>query len=174
VNSKIIPSRFALTFVIAFAILMGSFEASRGTAFERFVVEDLILTPTVRLNNFLFPEDSVELVGRTFVSGNAKLNVTRGCEGIEMFLLLTAAIVAFPASRERRLIGLLIGFVLAYVLSIARLIALDYTLRHAPAAWESLHGLVLPLAPVIVIALYFLHWSSPGTAQSDPRPSHAA
>lgn len=161
------PFGFALKFIIGFALLMGSFEASRGTAFERFVVEDLILIPNARLIDFLWPADHVELVGRTFVSGGTKMRVTRGCEGIEMFLLLSAAIVAFPASLKRRLQGLLIGFVLAYILSLARLTALVFTLRHAPDAWEALHGLVLPLAPVIGMAWYFLHWSSISSA---PKP----
>jgi len=37
-----------------------------------------------------------------------------------MFLLLMAGIVAFPAPRKRRIQGLLLGSLLAYVLSVAR------------------------------------------------------
>ncbi len=159
-NSIVIPWRFALLFALAFGVLMGAFEASRGTAFERFIVEDALLKPTNRLINVLWPADHVELVGRTFVSGTTRMHVTRGCEGVEMFLLLSAAIIVYPASAKRRLVGLLLGFVLAYLLSAARLAALVYTLRHAPNTWESLHGLVLPLAPVLAIAWYFLRWSS--------------
>jgi exosortase family protein XrtM len=160
------PLRFGLTFIVAFAILTGAFEASRGSAFERFVVEDMLLMPTNRVINFLSPQDHVELKGRSFVSGAYKMRVIRGCEGVEMFLLLSAAIIAFPATMARRLRGLAIGFVLAYALSVARLTALVYTLRHAPDAWESLHGLILPLAPVIAIACYFLLWSASSGGQN--------
>jgi exosortase family protein XrtM len=160
------PLRFGLSFIITFAILTGAFEAARGSAFERFVVEDILLMPTNRVINFLSPMDHVELTGRSFVSGAYKMHVIRGCEGIEMFLLLSAAIIAFPATTARRLWGLAIGFVLAYALSVARLTALVYTLRHAPDAWESLHGLILPLAPVIVIAWYFLLWSAASGGQN--------
>lgn len=148
-----------------FALLAGSFESSRDTRFEVFIVQDLILGPTVWLINVLDPTQRVELVGRTFVSATAQLHVTRGCEGVEMFFLLIAAIVAFPASLERKALGLCTGLVLAYALSVARLVALDYTLRHAPNTWEALHGLVLPLAPVIALAWFFLHWSSAGTSR---------
>lgn len=169
------PLGFALKFVFGFAVLMGSFEASRGTAFERFVVEDLILVPTTHLIDLIWPADHVQLIGRTFVSGGTRLNITRGCEGIEMFLLLTAGVIAFPASLARRLEGLLMGSVLAYVLSVARLVALDYTLRHAPNAWEALHGLILPLAPVIFMAWYFLQWSSTATPRQPlAQEAHAA
>jgi exosortase family protein XrtM len=155
------PLRFGITFVLGFAVLMGAFEASRGTAFERFVVEDLILVPTAALIDVITPHEHVTLVGRTLAaSGGANLRVTRGCEGIEMFLLLVAAILAFPASARHRFQGLLVGSVLAYLLSITRLTALHYTLHYSPAAWEALHGLILPLGPIVLMALYFLHWSS--------------
>jgi hypothetical protein len=44
-------------------------------------------------------------------------------------------------------------------LSLSRLVALYFTLGYRPSAWEALHGLVLPLGPIIVITLYFMHWS---------------
>jgi exosortase family protein XrtM len=154
------PLRFGLKFAVAFALLMGAFEASRGSAFERLLVEDCILVPTVHLINAATPNEHVTLVGRTLSSPGSNLRVTRGCEGVEMFLLLIAAILAFPAGLKCRMRGLLVGAVLAYLLSIARLMALHYILRYSPSAWEALHGLILPLGPTILIALYFMHWSA--------------
>jgi exosortase family protein XrtM len=162
--------RFALTFVLGFAILVGGFEAVRGSAFERFVVETVILRPTTALINTLTPQEHVQLVGRTLESPDgSNLRVTRGCEGIEMFLLLIAAVIAFPASPARRLQGLLWGSLLAYVLSIARLMLLHYILRYSPTLWEAMHGLILPLGPVIVLALFFLRWSSSALVTRPPR-----
>jgi exosortase/archaeosortase family protein len=156
--------RFAVIFLAAFAILMGAFEASRGSAFERFVVETLILRPTAFLINTATPLEHVRLVGRALVSPDGSaLRVTRGCEGIEMFLLLVAALVAFPASARQRLSGLLWGGLLAYALSVSRLMTLYYVLRHSPALWDALHGLILPLAPVILLALYFVRWTGTTT-----------
>jgi exosortase family protein XrtM len=155
---------------------MGGFEAARGTAFERFVVERLILAPTAELINMTTPREHVELVGRTLVSPDgANLRITRGCEGIELFLLLTAAIAAFPASFRHRVRGLLLGTGLAYALSIARLMLLHYILRYDPARWEALHGFILPLGPVVLLSLYFLYWSaaSPTPSAAPPAP-HAA
>src|SRR5271165_5506784 len=168
------PLRFGITFMLSFALLMGAFEASRGSAFERFVVEDSILLPTVHLINAATPEEHVQLTGRTLSSPGSNLHVTRGCEGIEMFLLLIAAILAYPASIKRRLQGLLFGALLAYALSIARLMALHYVLRYSPAAWEALHGLILPLGPIVLIALYFLRWSASSPIRAADRGPHAA
>jgi len=169
------PLRFALRFLVLFALFAGGFEALRGTAFERFVVETLILKPTVGLMNLARPEEAVRLVGRTIVSPDgAKLHVTRGCEGIEMFLLLVAAVLAFPASPKRRAQGLFWGAILAYVLSVARLVALDFTLRSSPALWDALHGLVLPIGPVVLMALYFLRWSAAPASEPFAPATHAS
>jgi exosortase family protein XrtM len=158
------PLRFSVIFLLLFGVLAGGFEASRGTAFEHVAVVDLILVPTVALINVVTPQDHVELRGRTLVSGGAQLHVTRGCEGVELLLLLTAAIAAFPARLGHKAQGWLIGFVLAYVLSVARLMILDYTLRYAPGAWEAMHGLIMPLVPVCGLALYFQRWSGRDSA----------
>ena len=153
------PVGFALKFLVAFALLAASFEASRGSAFEWFLVEDAILAPTVALINEIGPEH-VTLEERTITSPVSRLHVTRGCEGVEMFLMLIAGIIAFPANSRRRLQGLAIGSALAYVLSVGRLVALHYVLRYSPDAWEALHGLILPLGPIVVLALYFMHWTA--------------
>lgn len=150
---------FVVKFALLFAVLMGGFEASRGTVIERVVVTDGILVPTTTLIRLAAPDEHVELVGHTIRSPSSKLNVTRGCEGVEVLLMLVAALLAFPATWRSRIRGLAIGFAVAYVLSVARLIALHFTLRYAPGAWEALHGLILPLAPILVVTAYFLLWS---------------
>ena len=50
---------------------------------------------------------------------------------------------------------------------------LHYILRYSPNAWQALHGLVLPLGPVVIMVLYFLHWSRPVEAHNVQRQTHA-
>jgi exosortase family protein XrtM len=152
---------FGLRFALFFALLMTAFEASRGTAFERFFVVDLILKPTAQMINVVTPGDHVVLADRSLVSAQgSKLNIMRGCEGIELFLLLISAIAAFRASLGYRLRGLLLGFALAYALSVGRIMALHYVLQYWPEAWESAHGIVLTLGPILVMTLFFLRWTA--------------
>ena len=165
---------FGIRFALGFFVLAAGFEAARGTAFERLVIEDGVLVPTARVVNAISPGAILMRSPRVIVSGNARLHVTRGCEGIEMLLLLAAAIVAYPASLRRRSCGLLVGSVLVFVLSIARLTGLVFTLRYWPGGWEAMHGLLMPVVPVIAIAAYFLHWSTSGTgSRSIGRPDAA-
>lgn len=143
-----------------FAILAAGFETCRGTIVERIAVRDMILVPTGAVLNLLAPAHPVRLMGRTLVSQGASLTVTRGCEGIELMMLLMAAVGASAAPLPDKLRGLLLGCLLAYGLSIARLAILDVTLRDAPGTWQAMHGLIMPLAPVVLLSLYFLHWSA--------------
>jgi len=167
--------RFGIRFLLAFALLASAFEASRGTGFERFVVERLTLAPVTMLINRITPTEQVRLTGRTLLCAHgSSLRVTRGCEGIELLLLLVAAVLAFPACWEARWRGLAIGCALTYLLSLARLLALHYTLRYSPTAWNLLHGLILPLAPIALIMLYFLRWSASASGPAAPLAPDAA
>jgi exosortase family protein XrtM len=174
VKSVTTPRTFALKFLVCFALLFSAFETSRGSAFERFVVEDLILAPTTAAINIISRNEHAQLAGRIISSPGSHLHVTRGCEGIEMFLLLVAGIVAFPATWKQRVQGLLLGSMLAYVLSVTRLTTLHYVLRYSPNAWEALHGLVMPLGPIILMALFFMHWSAHATRTPLNPAAHAA
>ena len=57
--------RFSWRLIVIFFLFMGGFEATRGSAFERFAVETAILAPTVALINAVTPQEHVRLVGRT-------------------------------------------------------------------------------------------------------------
>jgi exosortase family protein XrtM len=152
---------FTIRFVLLFLVLTGGFEAARGTDAEAFLVEGLFLVPCAHLINAVTPGERVDVVGRSLVSAKSSLHVTRGCEGIETILLLVAAVLAFPASWARRGTALLLGGALAYVLCIARLAAMHYTLRYSPSTWQTIHGFIAPLMPIIGIGYYFLRWTAP-------------
>jgi exosortase family protein XrtM len=154
--------RFVFLFAGLFVLEFAAFEASRGSYIEKIVIDDLALTPTAALINWFAPAEAVRVEGRTLTTSNSALRITRGCEGVEMLLLLTAGILAFPASMRHRARGFCIGLVIVYAVTITRLVLLHFALRYSPRAWDMLHGLVLPLGPVLLIALYFLHWSAAG------------
>lgn len=153
------PVRFALRFLVGFVLLTGGFEAARGTFLERFLVEDLVIRPAAAVINTLTPGDRAWVQGRTLASAQVSLLVTRGCEGVEIVALLVAAIAAYPASAQQRLLGALAGLMLAYVLSVGRLVALYYALQYHPESWEAAHGVIAPLVPVMLVAVFYSRWT---------------
>ena len=152
--------RFALRFLVGFVLLVGSFEAVRGTGLERFLVEDLVIRPAAAVIHTLTPGEGVSVQGRTLASPRASLLVTRGCEGVEIVALLIAAIVAYPVSTKQKLLGALAGLMLAYVLSVGRLVALYYAFEYHPESWETVHGAIAPLVPVILVGLFYSRWTN--------------
>jgi exosortase/archaeosortase family protein len=81
-----------------------------------------------------------------------------------LLLVVVAAMGAYPAGWRDKSRGMLLGVLLAYGLGIGRLMALDYTLRYVPGLWPAMHGLLMPLVPVMLLAFYFLRWSEAGVA----------
>jgi exosortase/archaeosortase family protein len=120
---------FGLKFALIFALLFSAFEASRGTRFEEFLIHDGVLWPTASLIDAVAPAERVRVQGRLLVSSGSRLRVTRGCEGVEMLLLLTAGILAFPATAKHRVRGFLSGILIVYALTIARLMLLHFRSR---------------------------------------------
>jgi exosortase family protein XrtM len=152
---------FGLKFAVIFGLLFAGYEAARSLPVEELLMHTIVLAPTAAIINRLSATPDVRADGRNIISPGSNLHVTRGCEGVEMFMLLSAGILAFPAGVRRRIRGFLIGVALVYALTLARLVALHFALRYSPGAWDELHGFILPLGPVVLIALYFLHWSAP-------------
>jgi exosortase family protein XrtM len=167
--SRRAPLRFALLFLAYFGVMMGAFEATRGTAIEAFAVEGLFLMPTSSIINTATPAEAVRVEGRALRSPRVNLRIIRGCEGVETVLMLVAAVLAFPATWRRRFTGVLVGGSLAYGLSLARILLLYYGLRYSHATYAAVHGLIAPLLPIAFIGLYFSAWSA-----NDGRRSVAA
>ena len=161
--------RFGLRFALVFAGLLGALEALRTSSLWPALLQSALLQPTAALLSLGLSPDTVYSQGISLISGSTRLNVVRGCDGTETLLLLISALFAYPASARERTVGLVCGSVVTYLLSVLRLSALFLTLRYSPQAWEALHGLVLPLTPVLGVALYFLHWSGT-TSACDPAP----
>jgi exosortase family protein XrtM len=160
------PLGFGLRFIVLFALLMGGFEALRGTGVERALIDQGVLQPARAAIVVLAPSEPVTLDGRTLVSPTSRLRILRGCEGVETLFLLAAAVLAFPAPVRAKVRGLLAGGILAWGFSVLRVVGLYFALRYRPDLWEPAHGLIAPLLPMAGIAGYFVWWSR--------SPTHAA
>lgn len=174
-RNPVTPWQFGCKFALFFTVLFLVWEGARGSRFEGLLMHDLVLAPTANLINMMAPSEAVRVEAHRLVTSSSALRITRGCEGIEMLLLLTAGLLAFPATLKHRVRGFLIGLAIVYFLTIARIVLLHFALRYSPNAWDMLHGLVLPLSPVLLVALYFLRWSTAAAKETLPADSpHAA
>jgi exosortase H (IPTLxxWG-CTERM-specific) len=102
---------------------------------------------------------------RSLTNGFA-VEIQAGCNGIEAYITLIAAIVAFPASWRYRALGLVLGFIAVQALNLVRVVSLFYLGQWNMRAFEIAH-LYLWQALILIDALIvFLFWAR--HARRDP------
>lgn len=98
------------------------------------------------------------------VSGkDFSMDISGGCDGIEVMAILIAGILAFPASWSARLKGILAGGALLAVLNLLRFPALYFAgASGSMELFDFLHiqgGFIIFVTITIVIWLYWASWS---------------
>jgi exosortase H (IPTLxxWG-CTERM-specific) len=86
------------------------------------------------------------------------MEVRDGCNGINVVVLLWAAILAYPASLKWKLIGLGGGLVAIQVLNLFRLISLFYLGQYSPSIFEFAHLYMWELLIIIDAMVVFNLW----------------
>lgn len=159
------PLRLLLLFLATFLALQYGWEMSRGAALERFVIHDLTVRPAAWLIDVIWPQTGVQALGHRLVAPAGRLNILNGCEGLETLFLLVAAFVAYPFAWRARLIGIVSGVGVVFVLNQARIVMLWQVWSGDRALFGLLHGTLLPLAMIAVCLAFFLTF----LARHDPR-----
>lgn len=110
-----------------------------------------------------------EVEGTEIRSSSFGVNIENGCNGVETALLFGAAVLAFPASWTRRLLGLAAGFFAIQALNLFRVVTLVWIGIHRPALFNSSHTVIWQSVVVLFGVLLFLLWAS----RQRPRPAEA-
>jgi exosortase H (IPTLxxWG-CTERM-specific) len=92
------------------------------------------------------------------VSNGFSVSIEAGCNGVEATIVLVAAILAFPASWQRRLIGLVIGIVAVQGLNIVRVISLFYLGQWNFNVFEWAHLYVWQALIMLDVMVVWLLW----------------
>jgi exosortase family protein XrtM len=148
----------ALTFLLVFMALQVGWEGARGSWLERLWVEQLTVGGATRVIDAITPATQAVAQGARIVAPGGGLNVLLGCEGTDVVFLLVAAFCVFAMPWRWRLGGLLLAVAVAYMLNLARIVALFYAYRHDAGLFDLLHTAGAPLLMVASAGLYFHGW----------------
>jgi exosortase/archaeosortase family protein len=163
-----------ILFVAVFFALQTAWADARGTAVERLLIEDLIVPSAALLANLLPLGVEALASGARLVSPQGSVNVLNGCEGTDVLFLLLSAFAAAALPWRWRLIGVLVGAALVYVLNLARIVILFQAVRLEPTWFGVLHATVTPLLLTLAVGLFFFAWlncaegARPPAAKLDP------
>ena len=148
----------AAIFLAIFAALQLTWTSLRGSDVEWWIVHDATVRPAVWLVNIITPQVHARAVGISLRAPGGGLNILNGCEGMEALFLLLAAFIVAPISLRSRLIGLVLGIPLVYVVNQARILTLFYVYRADHSLFDPLHGMVTPIAVVLMVCCYYYAW----------------
>ena len=92
------------------------------------------------------------------VGNGFAVSIEAGCNGVEATIVLVAAMLAFPASWQRKLIGLAIGIVAVQGLNVVRVISLFYLGQWNFDVFEWAHLYVWQALIMLDVMVVWLLW----------------
>lgn len=157
-----------LAFLLLFAGMYAALSQAWGEGLSHWVIDVATVEPAAWIARQLSGQADIVADGSRLRGVGASINVLYGCEGTDVLMLLMSALLVAPAPRRDRLIGLAAGAAFVFVINQVRVLALFFSLERYPTWFGSLHGLIAPLAVVVLVVAFFLGWLR-WTARSDAK-----
>jgi len=161
-RSRLEGMQFSWKRLLTFLLLSGSLYLALAQAwaagFSHWVIDKATVQPAAWLARVVCGDAGIFADGSHLRSGHGSLNVLFGCEGMDVLLVLVAAVLVTPVGWRDRLAGVVAGSVVIFILNQLRLLALFVSIRSQPDWFGALHGLVAPLFVVALVAAYFVGW----------------
>ncbi|MGC2063735.1 MAG: exosortase H [Thermodesulfovibrionales bacterium] len=150
--------RFAITYLIlmsVFFFLIGFTPFQRVVDINGVYTRGVVVT-TARLLGIMGIQCTHE--GSIIHLPSIALDVKFGCNGLEAVMIYSVAVLAFPASWKKKLIGMTTGFVVIQVVNIMRIAGLGYSGVHFPGMFEYIHIYVAQGMMIAVsLGVFFLY-----------------
>lgn len=122
------------------------------------------------LISLIAPLEQVVAVQNHLKSPLADLEIVRGCDGAGALFLVMAAILAFPTTIKRKLVGLVLGVALMYSLNLIRISGLYFVVAYHRDWFQVIHTYLAPTLLIIMACLFFAWWAwGSSRASHEPR-----
>lgn len=156
------PPRLRLTHFLLFCLLFGLGTGAHYLTrpyLGPIVNQWLNAAVAARLINLFSPQEAVRASGSLVGSARASILVAQGCEGVDVMLMVVAAVVAFPLGARKKVLGAAAGALVVYTFNLGRIVGLWYCLRHWPASFDSMHLVVGQTVLIVVGVVFFAAWT---------------
>jgi exosortase/archaeosortase family protein len=144
-----------VTFVSVFLLLQLAWQYLRGSSVEHAVIHYGTARPAAFFINLLTPSVHAQAIDFRLLAVGGELKILNGCEGMDALLLLLSAFAVAPMPWLARGRGILIGFIVVFVVNQARILVLFYVSRHNRDLFEQIHATAAPIVVILVVAGYF-------------------
>ena len=166
--------RFALTYLIlmgVFFILIG-FEPILKVIDVNGLYTQAIVAITASILSVLGIPATCQ--GSVIALFSMSLDVKFGCNGLEAVMIYSVAVIAFPASWKKKLIGIAAGFAVIQIVNILRIVGLAYSGIHARSLFEYIHTYIAQgMMIAISLGVFFIYLQyAKSTGKVDPQITH--
>ena len=166
-------TRFVLTMFLCYAAFYCAYREVPDEWLRDIVYHYGLVLPSASLIHWLNPVQHVMADLNRLDSSSARLEIVRGCDGSGVLFLLSAALIAFPASRRMRFRGIALGAGVVYLLNLARLVGLYFVAAYHPSWFAPLHSYFIPTLLVVIDSLFFMRWARAASSSIDHGPQQA-
>ena len=104
--------------------------------------------------------ENVHRNGTLILGGDFAVDIKNGCNGIEAMMFLVAAMIAFEAPIEARIIGLLMACIGVQFLNLIRIVTLFLLGRHRREWFEAFHLAIWQSVIFGAAVLMFVMWTA--------------
>ncbi len=149
-------------FIVTYLILMaGFFFIISFTPLQRIIDVNGLYTQgvvlvTAKILSALHIPASCE--GSIIHLPSISLDVRFGCNGLEAVMIYSVAVLAFPAPWPRKVLGILVGFIVIQAINVVRIVGLAYAGVHFQTIFHYVHIYVAQgIMIAIALATFFLY-----------------
>ncbi len=114
------------------------------------IYQKYVVTLCASIINIITPTEYVSVSKNALISSRAHLEVVRGCDGVGVMILIISAVLVFSTSIKHKIIGLIAGVGLVYLLNLIRIIGLYFVVVYQKEWFLPIHSY---LAPTLIILL---------------------
>ena len=159
----------AASFVGIYALLHYAYFKIPDELFREVIYSHGFVAPCTNLIHWILPDERVSVVQNHLVSPRADLEIVRGCDGAGALFLVVAALLVFPATFQRKLLGLGLGILLMYGLNLARITGLYFLIAYQRDWFPLVHTYLAPTLIILLACLFFAWWAF-GTSRAIREP----
>ncbi|PXF59246.1 MAG: exosortase H [Deltaproteobacteria bacterium] len=96
--------------------------------------------------------------GAIITIAGISLHVKFGCNGLEAVLIYAGAIISFPATWGKKLLGIIVGFIVIQIVNIIRIVALAYSCIYFKNFFEYIHIYIAEGIMIAVALGIYIYW----------------
>ena len=155
--------RSLVCWLLLYAALLTAYNGTYHLTRE-VLIGKLQVTPATFLLAWTLPGVDIRHDATSIHTPVLVLQILRGCDGVEAWAMLVAAMLVFPMPRRRRWQGLLWGTLLLLVANLARIVSLFHIAMIRMDWFDVAHGVIWQSVMVLLAGAFVLGWTNPRRA----------